>query len=173
MLTATALSNLYTMTVASKVDPRQKIPSAYTMPTEEERLLRARLMLEEVLETIRDLGLLLQSKTPGYLAHADDFYYTPGRLVPNLEGIIDGCCDEIYVATGTLCKVGAHDSIHLAEVCRANNAKFPNGIAVVDANGKYMKPTGWTPPNHNQYINGPAIENLSEVGRQLVEKTQC
>lgn len=127
----------------------------YTIPDEQTRLLRARLILEEALETISALGFTLASGplvvrslkvvTKDY----SDYPYSP-----NLEGIIDGCCDLIYVAVGTLWACGVPDVPHMEEVVRANDAKFPNGqgVAHPTVKGKFGKPEGWTPPDHRRWF---------------------
>lgn len=155
-------SNLYTMGVASERDPRQTIPSEPLIPSAEVRLLRARLILEEALETIEALGFAIWVPNQG----GDGVYATNGNFqieeavgAPSpevwaaskehlLEDIVDGCCDSIYVAVGTMLACGVDPDRHLEHVCFCNNAKFPNGEAITDANGKFQKPLGWTPPDH-------------------------
>lgn len=150
MYSEVAMSNLFTMGATAKVDPRQKLPEGYAIPPEETRILRAKLLMEECLETIAGLGLNVYNPFPGYV-RKDDLKYIPGygtKQEPNLDDIIDGCCDLIYVATGTLLACGAPDLPHLLAVCEANNAKFPGGVATVNADGKYQKPEGWKEPDH-------------------------
>lgn len=149
-LSEVALSNLFTMGATQKVDPRQKLPAGYEVPPEETRILRAKLLMEECLETIQGLGLRAYNAYPGYV-NKEDLEYIPYNrpyCTGSLEGIIDGCCDLIYVATGTLLACGAPDLPHLLAVCEANNAKFPGGVATVNADGKYQKPEGWQAPDH-------------------------
>ena len=84
-----------------------------------------------------------------------------------MEAIIDGCCDTIYVATGTLAVCGVPDLPHLDEVCRANNAKFPGGQGVCNTYGKYTKPEGWVPPNHFDTADKYHGLSLQDVARAL------
>ena len=142
------LSNLYTMSHAEKVDKRQAIPEKpYTIPELSTRLLRARLLMEECLETISALGL--HAWHNGHSVGCGDFVFTEfTHTAPDLNGIIDGCVDVIYVATGTLAACGVPDIPHLEEVSKCNNAKFANGAVVV--NGKYQKPEGWVGPDHDR-----------------------
>jgi predicted HAD superfamily Cof-like phosphohydrolase len=47
---------------------------------------------------------------------------------------------------------GANVEGAAAEVSRANLAKFPNGVAVRDANGKVVKPEDWKAPDLKPFI---------------------
>jgi hypothetical protein len=153
-------SNLFTMEIASKNDTRQAIGSPYLEPSPTVRALRARLILEEALETIiKGLGVTLTYVPEDTDADASpsealpiDFerfmFFPNGGLPYNEEETIDGVADTIYVCLGTLAAMGVPDLPHLDEVSRANNDKFPNGQAITDENGKFQKPHGWQPPDH-------------------------
>lgn len=145
-ITNMQLSNLYTMHVASEVDPRQAIPPEICLPSGEVRLLRAKLLLEEVLETIRDLGLQLVHSETNKAIGMSSFQFFP-VLTPNLEGILDGCSDLKYVATGTITACGVPEDLVHNQVCLANDSKFVEGKVIVDENGKFLKPEGWKPPD--------------------------
>lgn len=160
MLSPTMQSNLFTMLAASKVDPRQAIsPNPYMELSPEQRLTRARLLLEETLETIDALGVSITTapveSLPDYGISIDDLDKVKMELtgdygckIGRMNDVIDGCCDMIYVALGTLAAMGVPDEPHLAEVCRANGDKFPDGVATVDAHGKFQKPPGWRGTDH-------------------------
>lgn len=83
--------------------------------------LRARLMIEELAETIEAMR--------------------EGNAVE----IADGLVDLIYVVVGT----AAHYGIDLAPVFdavhTANMAKFPEGKPILDSQGKVKKPKNWKP----------------------------
>jgi len=152
MLSPTAVSNLFTMGCTAKVDPRQELPAKpYTMPEADTRILRARLILEEALETIRDgLGIDVQLKNAvdfGTSLCMKELVFS-ATLTPDMEQLIDGCCDLHYVEVGTLVACGVPDVPHMALVNYANDNKFPNGVAIADANGKFQKPPGWKAPDH-------------------------
>lgn len=168
LLSPTAMSNLYCMGVAALMDARQAIPRGYVIPDEATRLLRARLIMEEALETIKGLGFVVTA-TNRRMDDLDIVKISPpvGGLDPSLEQIIDGCCDVIYVAVGTLCSVGAPDAVHMALVNHANNAKFPDGQAITDINGKFQKPVGWKPPNHLKMQENIAMD-LHKISEELV-----
>jgi predicted HAD superfamily Cof-like phosphohydrolase len=145
-------SNIYTMKACAPLDSRNSLPEQmYVERTPDVRLLRAKLLFEEVMEVIDALGCKVECKvdTPTCSAKDFDFYVSQHS---NLEGVIDGCCDVIYVAVGTLAAHGVLDIPHLDAVCAANNAKFINGKAVISDTGKYMKPLDWLPPNHHDVI---------------------
>lgn len=116
--------------------------------TDEQRLLRARLIYEEAMETLEGLGCEvytdLLSKQVEIRIYKD----------MDLEKTIDGCCDLRYVSTGTLVALNIPDNPHDDAVCRANEAKFIDGKPVPHPNipGKYGKPEGWKPPNHGEVM---------------------
>lgn len=156
-LTSTADSCLFTKKAAALLDSRQRVPDGiYQIPDEPTRELCAKLVLEEALETIKALGFdLIDRDGNGKETYVTDPHLVssskePVDYLPDLEDIIDGCCDVIYVATGTLIACGVPDAPHLAEVCRANNSKFPDGKAIMHpTSGKYLKPEGWLAPDHS------------------------
>lgn len=150
-------SNLYTMGIASRIDPRQNVPEHITIPPMVVRVLRVQLLIEEALETAKALGVLVKPReiTEGCFLKKGDFVFSPSNIPDtelNLAEIIDGCCDTIYVAVGTMVSCGVLDQQHLEEVCKRNDAKFPNGQGIADADGKYQKPEGWTGPDHDTIL---------------------
>lgn len=167
-LSDVAISNLFTAGVAAARDPRQRVPPAVCDRPPDVRILCGQLILEEALETLKALGLSVQFKGLGRTYTIDGiekFELTPTHD-PNLADIVDGCCDTIYVAVGCMVKHGVPDLPHLAEVCRANDAKFPGGVATMHpTTGKYLKPAGWRPPDH------PAVFNSYKQEPNLVDIT--
>ncbi len=162
----------YTAAAASKFDKRQ-LPShrPYTVQSESKRLLDAKLILEEAMETIHALGFNVVQTIgleEGLLPKLTLTYdLIPNGEKPDIEKIIDGCCDTIYVATGCLNRMCVPDTPHLQAVCVANNAKFPNGKATIDkVSGKYLKPVGWKPPDHKSLIKKGRV---THVKRKKVE----
>lgn len=185
MLSDVALSNLYTMGAAAAVDPRQFIPSrGYVVPPPEVRILRARLIMEEALETCLALGVgvllpveaegewLLDFTSLRFVSREDSLEQLSLKSA-DLEGIIDGCCDTVYVAIGTLMACGVPDLPHLEHVNERNNAKFPGGSAIANENGKFLKPPGWQPPNHEEVRKRlPYEPNLMVISGELV-RAEC
>jgi predicted HAD superfamily Cof-like phosphohydrolase len=152
LLSPTAISNIYTMGCTAKVDPRQALPSNYTMPREDTRRLRLRLCVEEVVCELADaLGFQVVVKPKGLNASIPvelEHLRFDAAKEPDMEKAIDACIDGIYVLVGTLCAMGVPDVPHMALVNRCNDLKFPGGKAIADENGKFGKPEGWQPPNH-------------------------
>lgn len=118
----------------------QGVPESLTVPDEKTRKLRAKLILEEALETIEALGFYCET---GEITRANSNY--------DSEGVVDGCCDLMVVTLGTLSSFGVSDLNHFNEVCDSNDAKFAEGV-IKDENGKVQKPKGWSPPDHSKYL---------------------
>lgn len=121
----------------------QDTPKDLEIPDEATRVLRARLILEEALETVDALGVSVA------LGDAD-LHYDALRLTvereADLEGVVDGCADISVVTIGTLVAFGVDDEPVLEEVDRANLRKFgPGSYARQD--GKWIKPPDWEPPD--------------------------
>ena len=168
LLSSVAISNLFTMSAAGKKDARQELPVQHCIPSEAVRRCRALLAFEEQLEEIKVLGFKITvdpevieiSSVKDIVLHA--------CLEPDLDEIIDANCDKIYVATGTMLACGAVDLPHHAEVCQANNNKFPGGVATTNEAGKYIKPDGWKGPDHKAVREKHAV-NLRAWGATLVD----
>jgi predicted HAD superfamily Cof-like phosphohydrolase len=67
----------------------------------------------------------------------------------DMEKIADGLADVIYVAVGAALEFGIPLDRVWAEVHRSNMAKVDQatGKVVKRADGKVLKPEGWTPPD--------------------------
>ncbi len=162
----------------------QDTPSKPIIPSLEVRKLRAKLILEEALETIHALGLCPSIECSGLnqvQVHSVDPSLTfedYGDL--NLEQILDGCLDLRVVERGTLAACGMSDIEEKAfkEVMRSNNSKvwtseearklsldysmFETKLGywiVKDKDGKIVKPPSYFPPNLAQFL--PAKESSS------------
>ena len=139
----------------------QRVPDAPTDLTEEERILRAKLILEEVLETIRDglgvnLTILVRYMTPDAKGQVvwNDHVAEVTKDTVNFEVVrpfdlietIDGCCDLSVVTVGTLSAAGIPDTPFLRAVDRNNLEKFGEGHQIRE-DGKLIKPPGHKPPD--------------------------
>ncbi len=130
------------------VKAEQDLPNTPTIPGIETRTLRARLIMEEALETIeKGLGLKM------FFMH-EDYDYPCGfshlKFVDDGEAdlveIADGCCDLMVVTTGSLSACGIKDEKLLEEVDGHNLKKFgPGGYK--DHIGKWIKPPDLQPPD--------------------------
>ena len=69
-------------------------------------------------------------------------------IADNRVGVAQELADVVYVAYGTAFSHGIDLDAVLAEVHRANMAKFgPDGSFTVREDGKLLKPDGWRPPD--------------------------
>lgn len=127
----------------------QATPATPTIPDENTRVLRAKLILEEALETVKALGVGVRVTTEDGqevdFHHVDHLDFVADGEV-DLEGVVDGCADISVVTIGTLIAFGVDDEPVLEEVDHANLRKFGPGSYVRD-DGKWMKPSDWTPPD--------------------------
>lgn len=155
MLSPTGVSNLHTMSAVGKVKPEMALPDEPTIPSEAVRRLRARLILEEAIETVHGLGFSIElnmtSPDDDEVDGIDSLNLVANRRA-DLEEIIDGCCDVSYVAIGTMLACGVPDAPHMELVNKANNAKFPGGVATINEHGKFQKPEGWKQPDHGPLL---------------------
>ena len=119
----------------------QATPEAPTIPDAETRVLRAKLILEEALETAKALGVGVRLATDegqevdfSHVDHLD--FYADGDV--DLEGVADGCADISVVTVGTLIAFGLDDEPLLEEVDTANLRKFAEGS--VSSAGEFYTP---------------------------------
>ena len=129
----------------------QELPARPKVPGKKTRFLRAKLILEESMETLAALGFKLASEddsatTPTVALDVKGITLNFVEQEPDLVEIIDGCADIIVVTTGTLSACGIPDSRFQREVDESNLRKFAPGSWQRD-DGKWMKPKDWTPPN--------------------------
>ena len=103
---------------------KQHVPDRPTVPDIKTLKLRARLILEEAVETIHAMGLgILVGKEKTWLFKDVEFSKMPDQD-PILEDIADGCADVIVVTTGTLSACGIADDSLQHEVDINNLKKF-------------------------------------------------
>ena len=126
----------------------QEVPTKPTIPDKETRELRASLILEESLETIKALGFdvfVSGQECCDLLLTMDNAEFNP-NYEPNMIEVADGCADVKVVTTGTLTAFGIDDNELQDEVDENNLAKFgPGGHRRKD--GKWIKPPNHKPPN--------------------------
>lgn len=124
----------------------QDFPSMPGLPAEPVLLFRAKLILEEALETIRGLGYVPVWRDGG----SDSGELTPelrkSGNAPDIIEIVDGCADVSVVTIGTLSALEIADVEILEAVDNNNLEKFgPGGHRRAD--GKWVKPPGHKPPD--------------------------
>jgi len=123
----------------------QEVPLQPTLPDKDTRLLRARLILEEALETVEALGVSVWNEHGERIKDIYDIEFFINSETLDMEKAVDGCADLSVVAIGTLSAMGVKDKPILEAVDQANLRKF-KGDAHKDKSGKWVKPTGWQPP---------------------------
>lgn len=110
--------------------------------------LRARLILEEALETVEALlgwDALDVVDEAVRRWQMKDFVSVGehGQPVTSLAGVADGCADLLYVTYGTAVACG-FDLEPICDLVHAANMAKVGGPVV---NGKQLKPAGWQPPD--------------------------
>lgn len=130
----------------------QNVPSEPALPDEATRVLRARLIMEETLETIqKGLRVAIKHKFtmgPGGGLPIGSFDDLGFRAMPgpaNLVEIADGCADISVVTIGTLSACGIADK-DLLEVVDMNNLDKVN-TGREDEHGKWIKHPDHQPPD--------------------------
>ena len=139
---------------------KQERPSKPTVPSEQVRILRAKLILEEALETIDALGCTLNTKFVGAVTTTEfklGIAEISATHEPDLVDIVDGCCDVIVVTTGTLSACGVDDLVPQMLVDQNNLDKFGPGHSY-RADGKLVKP-----PNHKAPDLQGELERQSKI----------
>ncbi len=122
-----------------------------TEPSDKDRKLRARLCLEEVVETISAMGVRLKYTNPMGESTIDltlaiqegQIEFDDAHAVNFLE-LGDGAADVLFALFGTLLTFGVSRSLDdlFVEVLRTNLLKVGR-----DEHGKACKPDGWRPPD--------------------------
>lgn len=127
-----------------------ELPDRVSMPSSEIRVLRAKLIFEEALETIRKgLGVSVHLKSRNGDAVVEAISDNAGFVAnskPNLVEIADGCADVSVVTIGTLIACGIPDVLLLALVDDNNLGKFGPGHYIRD-DGKLIKAPDHKPPD--------------------------
>lgn len=144
----------------------QDCPEKPTIPDEKTRILRVRLLLEEVLEFAAASGVKISIPsvaTREYLGiHENDsepFTFITGEIIlSDLDGvgfsidrkadlieIADGLSDINYVSYGAAVSYGLDLEPFEEEAQRSNMSKFIDGHR--DENGKWIKGPSYTPVN--------------------------
>lgn len=110
-----------------------------------ERVLRVRLMLEEVLEFAKAAGVLVAFDGE-IIPSVNHLGFSADLFEPDIAAMAHELADVAYVVAGTAVQLGIPLRACLEEVHAANMRKLgPDGKPIVDANGKVRKPEGWAP----------------------------
>ena len=167
---------------------RQETPSTYTVPSDKLRIARARLLLEETLETVC-YGLGVQVRFPHFGTTSLDPKIMKEKAIYQVESpdnihsrtefdpieTIDGVMDMHVVATGTLVALGLPDLTFLEEVDNNNLKKIATGKLNPET-GKFEKSPDHVPPDiralfeqvkHEQQIQEEVQRALAEGSKDL------
>lgn len=122
---------------------QQETPKTPTIPSPEIRILRAKLIFEEALETInKGLGVSIRSHGDAVFCDLVDFFAEEdGDLIE----LSDGCADLKVVTVGTEIACGINGKPIFEEVMRSNFTKFIDGHMRDD--GKWQKGPSYERPN--------------------------
>jgi len=120
----------------------QATPEKLTIPSEADRILRAKLILDEAFELINK-GLGIGVANFGHFLKPDDFNYVITGEADPVESM-DGACDLFWTGVGGVSIVfGADLNSVLDEVDRSNQSKFIDGHRRED--GKWQKGKSYSP----------------------------
>lgn len=112
--------------------------------TDEERLLRARLVLEEAVEFVKAMGCFVVA----YSDRIDDLMKVvldPDADIDLVEAT-DAMADLVVVVKGSAHTLGVDIDEATRIVHGTNMAKAPGGVVLRREDGKVLKPEGWQPP---------------------------
>ena len=131
----------------------QSSPDAISSPTDDERKLRAKLILEEAFETIEGLGVLVSYN--GRPINPTLLDCDPCKEF-SMKETADGACDLFWVGVaGVAALCGFKLSKVLEEVDRSNMSKFIDGHRRED--GKWQKGKSYSPADIES--------NLVDIGK--------
>jgi len=125
----------------------QEVPVTPSIPASSVLGLRAKLILEECMETIEALGFIVQMSEVDHPTEGKKVVFALEYTgVTNIIEVVDGCCDIKVVTTGTLSALGTPDLRAQELIDDANLRKFgPGGYRRDD--GKWIKPPTWVKPD--------------------------
>jgi predicted HAD superfamily Cof-like phosphohydrolase len=127
-----------------------KDPEKPTIPSDAKVRLRARLITEEYIESMKYMfdDEVVFAGCKNVIDHA----YSQLKLAidnapvqVDMVSLMDGLADIDVVVEGTRLSFGVNGEPIAAEVHRSNMAKFKYGIKRRE-DGKILKPSDWTPP---------------------------
>lgn len=118
------------------IGAKQEVPPGQTVPSPEVRILRAKLIYEECMETIEALGV---DHIMGQFVDAGEKHY-------NSKKVLDGVGDTSVVSVGTLIACGlSYVYPEALERIDINNLSKVGPGAIWREDGKLLKPPGYVP----------------------------
>lgn len=125
-----------------------KDPDRPCVPADDVVRLRARMLVEELFETLRSMfDVTPSSYVPSRFVEAERTLVdliNRSMIRVSLPDYADGLADLMYIAEGGFLAFGIDSRPVHAEVQRANMAKVGGPVR---EDGKRLKPPGWTPPD--------------------------
>lgn len=121
------------------------VASEPSVGTPEQRKLRFRLMIEEVLEWGRAANVYVWSESGDAIDGVGNLTIETGDGTPDLVAMTHELADVQYVTSGTAVELGLPLAAAFSEVHAANMRKVGPDGRVVMVNGKVCKPEGWVP----------------------------
>lgn len=142
----------------------QDTPQAPVEPPKNIRILRAKLLMEETLETVKALGVDICLVTSGgndndirniksLIECENELNYRTGTYPFDMVEVADGCADVSVITYGTLVSCGITDKGLLELVDENNLSKFGEGHSIRE-DGKLVKPPNHQPPDIAKYLKG-------------------
>ena len=125
----------------------QECPSRIFFPLKEVRELRAKLIFEECIETIKAMGVDMTVNQESILSKAKlgDIQFA-AKYEPDIIEVADGLADIDVVVGGTYAVFGMDDAEIFNEIHKSNMSKFPEGYDGLREDGKWIKPPSWKKP---------------------------
>jgi predicted HAD superfamily Cof-like phosphohydrolase len=124
------MSNMFQEVKKFQTAVGQNVSELPEFPDENERVLRRKLLKEEVEE------------------------YFDGEDKDDLENVAKELADIIYIVCGTAASYGIPLDRVFNEVHRSNMEKLVDGKVVRRDDGKILKPEGWTAPDIKSVLYG-------------------
>jgi predicted HAD superfamily Cof-like phosphohydrolase len=124
------MSNMFQEVKKFQTAVGQNVSEVPYFPDENERVLRRKLLKEEVEE------------------------YFEGEDKDDLENVAKELADIIYIVCGTAASYGIPLDRVFNEVHRSNMEKLVDGKVVRRDDGKILKPEGWTAPDIKSVLYG-------------------
>ena len=124
------MSNMFQEVKKFQTAVGQNVSEVPEFPDENERVLRRKLLSEEVEE------------------------YFEGEEKDDLENVAKELADIIYIVCGTAASYGIPLDRVFNEVHRSNMEKLVDGKVVRRDDGKILKPEGWTAPDIKSVLYG-------------------
>lgn len=136
----------------------QDAPDKLTTPSESDRKLRAKLILEEAFELIeKGLGIEVSLPAGSDWLNVESLQYNCVADVDPVEAM-DGSVDSLWITTtGVAAIFGLADKLEacIAEVDRSNLSKFIDGHRRDD--GKWVKGPSYSPADLRSIIYGDLV----------------